>query len=88
MSSLYRSHNFFIGNSNFFIGCSKINLDNLYNLYYIDCMEKLTSLFLRGIDLQLKNDFRSICVKRGKTMKEEIQRLMQEEIIKASKEKK
>jgi len=45
-------------------------------------MEKLTTLFLRKIDLQLKNDFKAICIRKNKTMTAEIQRLMKKEIEK------
>ena len=48
-------------------------------------MEKLTTLFLRNIDAQLKNDFRAICVKQGKTMKEEIQNFMKRVVEKDKK---
>jgi hypothetical protein len=45
-------------------------------------MEKLSTLFLRKVDIQLKNDFKAICVKQGKTMTAEIQRLMKKEVDK------
>ena len=48
-------------------------------------MKKLTTLFLRNVDLQLKNDFRSICVKQGKTMKGEIEKFMKRVVEKEEK---
>ena len=51
-------------------------------------MEKLTTLYLRKIDLQLKTDFKAICVKHGKTMTAEIQRLMKETVEKYRNDKK
>ena len=45
-------------------------------------MEKLTTLYLRKIDLQLKNDFKAICIRKNKTMTAEIQRLMRKEVEK------
>jgi hypothetical protein len=51
-------------------------------------MEKLSTLYLRKVDIQLKNDFKAICVKQGKTMTAEIQRLMKNEVEKEVKKTK
>ena len=40
---------------------------------------------VRNVDEQLKRDFRAFCVKRGKTLSEELQRLMKEELERANK---
>ena len=50
-------------------------------------MEKLTTLFLRKVDSQLKNEFRAVCVRKGKTMTEEIQKLMKETVDEDNKKK-
>ena len=65
----------------------KKKLDKPCSLWYLESMEKLTTLFLRKIDLQLKNDFKAICVKQGKTMTAEIQRLMRKEVEKEDKKR-
>jgi len=50
-------------------------------------MNRKTTLNLRGIDETLKREFKAFCAKRGKTMVEEIQRLMKEELEIAQKKK-
>ena len=37
-------------------------------------------LYLRNVNEQLKREFKAFCVLRGKTITEEIQRLMREEL--------
>ena len=41
---------------------------------------------VRDVDVQLKNKFKAYCVMRGKTLSEEIQRLMREELERRKKE--
>jgi len=43
-------------------------------------MGKLISMNVRNVDENLKNKFKAYCVERGKTLSEEIQRLMYEEL--------
>ena len=43
-------------------------------------MGKLISMNVRNVDENLKNKFRAYCVERGKTLSEELQRLMREEL--------
>ena len=43
-------------------------------------MGKLISMNVRNVDEVLKNKFKAYCVERGKTLSEEIQRLMKEEL--------
>ena len=43
-------------------------------------MRKLISMNVRNIDENLKNRFSAYCIERGKTLSEEIQRLMHEEL--------
>ena len=49
-------------------------------------MSKLISMNVRNVDERLKNKFRAYCVERGKTLSEEIQRLMREELERRKKE--
>jgi hypothetical protein len=39
----------------------------------------------QSVDFSLKNEFRTLCVRKGKTLTEEIQRLMKEELEKEKK---
>ena len=41
-------------------------------------------MYLRNVDEQLKRRFKALCVERGKTLTEEIERLMREEVEKAN----
>lgn len=41
-------------------------------------------MYLRGIPQDLKQKFRALCMLRGKTMTEEIVRLMKQEVDKSS----
>jgi len=41
-------------------------------------------LYLRNINEQIKRKFKALCVERGKTLTEEIERLMQKEVEKAA----
>jgi len=43
-------------------------------------------LYLRNIDEMLKRQFKALCVMSGKTLTEEIQRLMREELERRKKE--
>jgi len=43
-------------------------------------------LYLRNIDEKLKRRFKALCVMRGKTLTDEIQRLMREELERGKKE--
>ena len=43
-------------------------------------------LYLRNIDEKLKRQFKALCVMRGKTLTDEIQRLMREELERRKKE--
>ena len=45
-----------------------------------------TVLYLRNIDEKLKRQFKALCVMRGKTLTDEIQRLMHEELERGKKE--
>jgi len=40
---------------------------------------------IRGIDENLKRKFKALCAERGKTLTEEIIRLMKEELVKEGK---
>jgi len=40
---------------------------------------------IRNVDVSLKNKFRALCLERGKTLSEEIQRLMKEELDREAK---
>jgi len=41
---------------------------------------------IRNVDVSLKYKFRALCLERGKTLSEEIQRLMREELERREKE--
>jgi plasmid stability protein len=43
-------------------------------------------LYIRNIDDQLKREFKALCALRGKTLTEEIRRLMREELERRKKE--
>ena len=43
-------------------------------------------LYLRNVDEKLKRQFKALCVMRGKTLTDEIQRLMREELERGKKE--
>ena len=46
----------------------------------------MTTLYIRNVNEDLKREFKALCVIRGKTLTEEIQRLMREELERRKKE--
>ena len=56
-------------------------------MIYLYIMEEKKDMLIRNVNVKLKNEFRALCVKQGKTLTEEIQRLMKEELEKAEKKK-
>ncbi len=53
---------------------------------YRDYIAYMITMNLRGVDPDLKRRFRALCMERGKTMTDEMQRLMAEELRRAGKE--
>jgi len=51
----------------------------------MDTEDNRVNMNVRNVNEQLKRDFKAYCVKRGKTLSEELQRLMKEELEKAKK---
>jgi len=46
---------------------------------------KATTMNVRNVDEMLKRKFKALCAERGKTLSEELQRLMKEELVKEGK---
>jgi len=44
----------------------------------------MSVLYLRNINEKIKRKFKALCAERGKTLREEIERLMQKEVEKAA----
>jgi hypothetical protein len=42
--------------------------------------KRLIVMHVRNVDEKLKNKFKAYCIERGKTLSEELQRLMREEL--------
>jgi len=50
-----------------------------------DTSMRKVNMNIRGIDENLKRKFKALCAERGKTLTEEIIRLMKEELVKEGK---
>ena len=59
----------------------------LVNMVYLYTKGNKKTMHVRNVDENLKREFKALCVRRGKTISEEIQRLMKEELEKADKKK-
>ena len=62
-----------------------ISLDNIFYIWYI---HNMGTMIIKKIPDELRNRFKAACAVQGKTMREELIRVMQEVVDKHLKEKK
>ena len=64
-----------------------LNTNNAWQRYEVYYTYEMADLIIRDISVELRNHFKAVCAMKGKTVKEELIRLMQEEVEKEQKGK-